>query len=465
MSTTQLSGAKPAAENRRDGRAALGQDPIGSLLVKLSVPGIVAMAVNGLYNLVDTIFIGRGVGTEAIGGLALAFPAQMIVMAFGMSIGQGAASIVSRALGAGNDSQARRAAGNAFALALVLGLLTLVLGTLFLEPLLNLLGAEGSMRIHAASYLRVILIGSPFIAMAMVSNNLLRAEGKASVSMTVMLIGAITNIILDPVYIFVFHMGVGGAAWATVTGQFLSFLYASRFFLLKRSLIQIAPKHWIPKAQVLREITLLGIPAFIRQSGQSLVFILVNNLLGIYGSALYIAAYGVINRLIMFLFMPLFGLIQGFQPIAGFNYGAQSYNRVLKTVNITLVAATLYTTTGFVFLMLFPRFIAGIFSSDAALLDTVTIVIRYVVIFFPLVGMQIVGGTYFLVIGKAVPSLILNLSRQFLLLLPLLLILPPILGLQGLLLTFPIADALSAVITGLWFFLELRHLRKKAKEV
>ncbi|MBB6478961.1 MATE family efflux transporter [Spirochaeta isovalerica] len=450
-------------ENKKiDERAALGQAPVSSLLVKLSIPATVAMAVNGLYNLVDTIFIGRGVGTDAIGGLALAFPAQMIVMAFGMSIGQGSASIVSRALGAGEDSRARRAAGNAFALALFLGLATFISGTLLLEPLLNLLGAREPLRDHATEYLKVILVGSPFIAMAMVSNNLLRAEGKARVSMTVMLIGAVTNIILDPLFIFVFKMGVAGAAWATVSGQFLAFVYASRFFLLRRSLIQVLPKHWIPKGSVLREIVVLGIPSFIRQSGQSIVSIMVNNLLGLYGGAIFISAYGVVNRLIMFLFMPLFGLIQGFQPIAGFNYGAGLFKRVLKTVKITLLYASIYTTAGFFILMLFPRSIAAVFSSDPDLLDTVAVVIRYVVAIFPLVGMQIVGGTYFMVVGKAVPSLVLNLARQFLLLIPLLLILPPVLGLQGLLLTFPLADALAAIITGVWFSLELKHLNREA---
>lgn len=449
-------------KNDSDERSALGKAPVGALLVKLSIPATVAMAVNGLYNLVDTIFIGRGVGTDAIGGLALAFPAQMIVMAFGMSIGQGAASIVSRALGAEEDSKARHAAGNAFVLALLLGMITFIMGTVFLEPLLTLLGAKEPLRYQATEYLKVILVGSPFIAMAMVSNNLLRAEGKARVSMTVMLIGAVTNIVLDPLFIFVFKMGVAGAAWATVTGQFLAFAYASRFFLLRRSLVQVLPKHWVPKVSVLREIVVLGVPAFIRQSGQSIVSIMVNNLLGLYGGAIFISAYGVINRLIMFLFMPLFGLIQGFQPIAGFNYGAKLYDRLLKTVRLTLAYSSIYTTLGFLLLMIFPRGIASIFSNDPRLLDTVVVVIRYVIAVFPLVGMQIVGGTYFMVVGKAVPSLILNLSRQFLLLIPLLLILPPILQLQGLLITFPLADALAALITGVWFSAELKHLKSQS---
>lgn len=442
-------------------RAELGEAPIGRLLLKMSLPATVAMMVNALYNLVDTIYIGRGVGTDGIGGLALALPVQMIIMAFGMAVGQGAASIVSRALGAEDDRRARRAAGNAFSLSFVLGLLTLVFGTLLLEPLLGLLGADfPAQKDHARDYLQIILIGAPFIAMTMVGNNLLRAEGKARVAMTVMLIGALANIILDPLFIFVFDMGVAGAAWATVIGQFLAFTYSSRFFILRRSLVQVKPRHWIPHRRIMGEIAALGFPTFVRQTGQSVVSILLNNLLGEYGGPIYISAYGVVNRLIMFLFMPLFGLIQGFQPIAGFNYGARKYGRMRQTVKITILVTSGYTTAGFALLMLFPGFFAGIFTPDTDLIRTVSVVIRYVVAVFPLLGIQIVGGTYFMVVGKPVPSLILNLSRQFFILIPLLILLPPLFGMTGLLISFPAADLLATVITGIWFLTELRHLRE-----
>lgn len=440
-------------------RAELGQAPIGKLLLKMSLPATFAMLVNGLYNLVDTIFIGRGVGTEAIGGLALAFPAQMIIMGFGISIGQGAASVVSRNLGAENDARARRAAGNAFALATLAGILILALGLIFLEPLLNLLGATDALRVHARDYLSVILLGSPFIALAMTSNNLLRAEGKAKVSMIVMLIGAVTNIILDPIFIFAFKMGVSGAAWATVTGQFLAFLYASRFFISGRTLVHVKPKHWKPEGSVLREIVVLGFPTFVRQGGQSIVSVILNNMLGRYGGDIYISAYGVVNRLLMFLFMPLFGTVQGFQPIAGFNYGAKLYDRVRKTLKITVIYATAYTTIGFLLLFLMPRTFAGIFSADPELIDTVAHVMRYVIAVFPLIGIQIIGGSYFLVIGKSFPSLILNLSRQFLILIPLLLILPRFFGTTGLLVSFPVADFLATIITVVWLLAELRNMK------
>ncbi len=444
-------------------RAELGEAPIGKLLLKLSLPATFGMIINGLYNLVDTIFIGRGVGTDAIGGLALSFPAQMIIMGFGIAIGQGAASVVSRNLGSQNDQRARRAAGNAFALALTAGLLILIFGRLFLEPLLNLLGATDALYVYIRDYLSIILLGSPFIAIAMVSNNLLRAEGKAKISMVVMLVGAVTNIILDPIFIFVFRMGVAGAAWATIIGQILSFLYASRYFLMRKTIVQVRAKHWVPQGSVIREILSLGFPAFVRQGGQSIVAVMLNNMLGRYGGDIYISAYGVVNRLLMFLLMPLFGTVQGFQPVAGFNYGAGLYHRVRKTLKLTIIYATTYTTTGFLLLFLMPRFFAGIFSTDPVLIDTVVYVVRYVIAVFPFLGIQIIGGAYFLVIGKSFPSLILNLSRQFLLLIPLLLILPGIFGLTGLLVSFPIADFLATIITVVWLLVELRHLDNKTR--
>ena len=442
-------------------RAELGEAPIGKLLFKLSLPATFGMIINGLYNLVDTIFIGRGVGTDAIGGLALSFPAQMIIMGFGIAIGQGAASVVSRNLGAQNDQRARRAAGNAFALALTAGLLILIFGRLFLEPLLNLLGATDALYVYIRDYLSIILLGSPFTAMSMVANNLLRAEGKAKISMVVMLIGAVTNIILDPIFIFVFRMGVAGAAWATIIGQILSFLYASRYFLMRKTIVQVRAKHWVPQGSVIREILSLGFPAFVRQGGQSIVAVMLNNMLGRYGGDIYISAYGVVNRLLMFLLMPLFGTVQGFQPVAGFNYGAGLYDRVRKTLKLTIIYATTYTTTGFLLLFFMPRFFAGIFSTDPVLIDTIVYVVRYIIAVFPILGIQIIGGAYFLVIGKSFPSLILNLSRQFLFLIPLLLILPGIFGLTGLLVSFPIADFLATILTVVWLLVELRHLDKK----
>jgi putative MATE family efflux protein len=452
-------------EYRRPGAGELGEAPIGKLLMKLSLPATFAMLVNGLYNLVDTIFIGRGVGTSAIGGLALALPAQMMVMAFGISIGQGAASVVSRNLGAGENEKASKAAGNAFAMVILAGFTVMILGKVFMEPLLNLLGATEALREPARDYLSVVLLGAPFLTLSMVANNLLRSEGKARISMNVMLIGAVTNILLDPVFIFLFKLGVAGAAWATIIGQFFSFLYASRFIFLKKgTAVRIRRTDLIPDGKIVWETLSLGLPTFIRQSGQSIVSVLVNNMLALYGGDMYISAFGVVNRLIMFLMMPLFGTVQGFQPIAGFNYGAKKFDRVRSVIKLTALVATIYTSTVFALLYSMPRVFSGIFTADPQLLDAAAMVIRFIFAAFPLVGFQIVGATYFMVAGKSVPSLVLNLSRQFLFLIPLILILPPLLGLKGLLGSFPAADFLAAIVTAVWFGREMAHLGKATQE-
>ncbi|MDC7221095.1 MAG: MATE family efflux transporter [Spirochaetales bacterium] len=440
----------------------MGNDPIGGLLLKLSLPATVALVVMGLYNLVDTIFIGRGVGTVGIGGLSLILPVQALIGGFGLAVGQGAASVVSRNLGAKNYDRARRAAGNAFTLALLSGLTLSVGAYLFTEPLLDLLGATEALRDTARTYLRIILIGAPFMTMAMSCNNLLRAEGKAKESMRVMLTGAIANLILDPIFIFVFDMGVAGAALATILGQMLNFAFGIRYFVGKKTSVTIDLAYLKPEGSVVKETILLGIPTFVRQAGQSVVGILLNNLLGAYGGDIYISAYGIINRLLMFLMMPLFGMAQGFQPIAGFNYGARKYGRVRKSLWLTGIFATLFSTLVFLLLNIFPRTFAGIFTADGALIDSTVQVMRYIFLIFPLVGLQITGSTYFMVVGKPTPSLILNLSRQFIFLIPLILILPSYWGMRGLLSAFPVADFSAALITVLWLMKELSHLGESA---
>ncbi len=431
------------------------------MLLKLSLPATFAMVVNGLYNLVDTFFIGRRVGTNGIGGLALAFPVQMIVMAVGLAVGQGTASVVSRNLGANNEEKARRAAGVAVAMSLTFGLVIFIAGKIFLEPLLNILGATEALHEYARSYLNVILFGFPVMTITMTFNNLLRSEGMAKQSMTVMLIGALTNIVLDPLFIFVFNMGVAGAAWATVIGQAFSLLYAAYFYLMKKTHVTIGLKDLIPEVSVMKEIFGLGLPSFVRQAGQSIVAMMINNLLGRYGGDLYISAYGIVYRIVMFCFMPMFGLVQGFQPLAGYNYGAKLYGRVRRTLKVTISAASVYSAAGFLMMFLFPGLLARIFTTDGALIDTSEYVMRHIVLMFALLGMQVVGGQYFQSTGKPFPSLILNLSRQFIFLIPLLLFMPGLFGIKGILLCFPIADVLSVALTMTWLLADLRRLPKK----
>ena len=440
----------------------LGTQSIGKLLVRLSVPATVAMLVMALYNIVDTIFVGRGVGTEAIGGLTIVFPFQIIVMAFASMIGIGTASVVSRNLGSGHRERACTAAGNAFAVSAGFGLLVTILGYTLLNPILRLFGATPVLLAYARQYLSVILAGSVFITLAMAANHLVRAEGRATVAMLTMVLGAVANIILDPIFIFGLKMGIRGAAAATVISQFLSFLFLLYFYLSGRSTLKIRPIHLKPTGSVMKEIFALGVPAFIRQGGMSLILILVNNLLGRYGGDVYIAVFGVVFRILHFVMMPLAGLVQGFQPITGYNYGAGKIGRVKHGVRLSLLISSALAVVGFLILSLLPGPIFRLFSTDLDLIQAGMPVLRVVVLIVPLLGIQMVGSAYFQAVGKARPAFFLGLSRQFIFLLPMMILLPPTFGLWGVFAAFPVADFLSSLVTGLWLWKDVRALDRFA---
>jgi putative MATE family efflux protein len=436
----------------------LGSQSIGKLLLRLSVPATVAMLVMALYNVVDTIFVGRGVGTDAIGGLTIVFPFQIIVMAFANMIGIGTASVVSRNLGSGNRDRACTAGGNAFAVSIGFGLLVTILGYFLLNPILRLFGATPVLLGYAREYLSVILAGTVFITFAMSTNHIVRAEGRATVAMLTMVLGAVANIILDPIFIFGLKMGIRGAALATVISQFLSFCFLLLFYLSGRSSLKIRLIHLKAVGGVLKEIFALGVPAFIRQGGMSLVLILVNNLLGRYGGDIYISVFGVIFRILHFVLMPLSGLVQGFQPITGYNYGAGKIDRVKYGVRLTLLISSALAVAGFLILSLLPGPIFRIFSTDSNLIRAGMPVLRVVVLIVPLIGIQMIGSAYFQAVGKARPAFFLGLSRQFIFLLPMMIVLPLAFGLWGVFAAFPAADLLSSLVTGLWLWKDVRNL-------
>ncbi len=436
----------------------LGTMSIGKLLAKLSIPAMIGMIVNALYNVIDTIYIGRGVGPLAIGGLTITFPFQMIVMAIGMTIGVGAASVISRNLGSGNRDKAYRAAGTALSTAAIIGLIMMIGGTIYLDQILRLFGASDTLIGYAREYLSVILIGIPFISFTMTSNNIVRSEGKAVIAMVSMLIGTVLNIILDPVFIFALHMGIKGAAIATVISQIISFSFLFFFFITGRSSLKIKPSHLIPDFHLLKEVIVIGLPAFIRQAGGSVLAVIMNNVLIFYGEDLAVSAYGIINRLLMFTLMPLFGIVQGFQPIAGYNYGAKKFDRVQKSIKTSILATTVLSAFSFLVMMFIPDILIKMFTTDKDLITISVNAIRIVIIAIPLIGIQIVGATFFQSVGKAIPSLILGMSRQIIFLIPLVLIIPHFLGLKGIWIAFPVADIGSTIITLLWLLKELKTL-------
>jgi putative MATE family efflux protein len=437
----------------------LARERIGPLLFKLSVPAIIGMVVHGLYNLVDTIFIGRFVGTLGIGGTAIAFPVQMILMAVGMTLGIGGASIISRRMGAGDLEGASHALGNMVILSLVCGLVCLILGLLIIEPLLRLFGATDVLLPYARAYLEVILIGSPMLIFSMAAGSAARAEGNAQVAMASMVIGAVLNIILDPLFIILLGLGVQGAAIATVISVTVSSLFLIRYFLSGNSELDLRLRHMRLNGAIAKEIFAVGSSDFVRTSAMSLTTGLFNNILKNFGGEVPIAAFGLIFRILSFVFMPLVGIAQGAQPIIGFNYGAKQFERVKKGLRLANLSATAVTVGGFLVFILFPRPIYQVFSSDPELIDAAVSATRLLIIGFPLVGYQAIGGSLFQALGKARPALFLSLLRQVLVLIPIVLILQRFLGLTGVWLSFPLSDAVSFIVTLIMVTYTMRRLR------
>jgi len=436
----------------------LAHEKIGRLLFKLSFPAIIGMMVHGLYNLVDTIFIGQYAGTLGIGGITIAFPIQMIMMGIGMTIGIGGASLISRRMGESKLEDACLTLGNMVSLAMVTGVFCLVAGLLFLEPLLVLFGATEALIPIAKEYIIVILLGSPVVTFSMVDSSSARAEGNAKVAMNSMLIGAILNIALDPVFIILLDMGVQGAAVATVLSITTSSIYLLWYYLGGKSEISFNLHHLLLKAAIVRQIFAVGISDFARTAAMSLTSALFNNILRNLGGELPIATFGVLFRVISFVFMPMIGIAMGAQPILGFNFGAKQFLRVKKSFRLANWSATAISIVGFLVFFTFPAQILRVFSSDPELIKMGTGAMRMLVIGLPLVGYQNIGTSLFQAIGKAKPAVFLALSRQVLFLIPLVVILSRIYGLDGVWFSFPAADFIAYLITLVMVHLEMRRL-------
>ncbi|HPE69299.1 MAG TPA: MATE family efflux transporter [Thermotogota bacterium] len=439
----------------------LGEAPVREVLIKLSVPAIIGMFVQALYNLVDAIYIGRGVGPLGIAGVGVSFPIQMVVMAFAMMIGIGGASMVSRALGAKDYEKAHQVTGNVFSLLLFFSAIISTLGLIFLSPLLRLFGATDNILPYAREYMGTILLGTVVFSFSMGSNNLVRAEGNARVAMLTMLISAGLNIILDPIFIFALDMGIRGAALATVLSQATTAVYLVFYFSSGKSVLHVHMKNFLWKWELIREMIPVGSASFFRQIAGSALAAILNNTLALYGGDISIAVYGTLNRLLMFLFMPMFGLSQGLQPLLGFNYGARQWKRARDSVFEATKAATLWSVGAFLILLLLPTQLMKIFTTDEELIRQGVHAIRLLVISFPVIGFQVVGASLFQAIGKALPSLFLSMSRQILFLIPLVLVLPRFFELTGVWISFPLADFLAFGITLYMVIREIRHFHRK----
>ncbi|NQT58760.1 MAG: MATE family efflux transporter [Bacteroidetes bacterium] len=444
-----------------DSKTFLGTEPIWPLLRRLSVPAIIGMLVNALYNFVDTIYVGQGVGPLAIGALSITFPIQMLISAFAMMFGVGSASIISRRLGEKNEEAAANAAGTALSATVIVALVITVLGTIFIEPLLAAFGATENILPYSRDYLSIIFLGSVFISISMSSNNIIRAEGKAKAAMFIMVIGTGANLVLDPIFIFGFNMGIKGAAVATIISQVLSAMYAIRFFINNESILPLHLSSFKIRFKVLWETVILGFSFFVRQAGGSLLALTANNMLKIYGGDMGITAYGMVLRVMIFFLMPIFGLVHGFQPIAGYNYGAKRMDRVKEVIWKSILVCSIMGLFGFIMIMFFPRLILTVFTSDVEALAIAVPALRTVMLMVPLLGIQAISSTFFQSAGKAIPSFFLGLSRQYIFLIPLILILPGFLGLSGVWVAFPIADLMATLISTTWMLIELKRMSRK----
>jgi len=443
----------------KEKRADLGQDSIMKLIWKLGLPATVAMLVNALYNLVDTIFLGHWVGKEAIAALTVAMPLQTLMMGFGLLTGVGAASMISRSLGENRVDRADLIAGNAFMSIAVIGTTLAVIGIFNLDPILRLFGASATILPYAREYMGIIFIGWVFVPMVMSANNMVRAEGDAKTAMISMLIGTGLNLLLDPLMIYVFDLGIRGAAMATVFSQFCAFLFLLRYFLRGGSIIKLGVQYLRLQMDIMWEMYAIGFSSFARQLSASVVGLIMNQALVFYGGDLALAAFGIMFRVHMFVFMPLFGVVQAMQPILGFNYGARDYHRVRDSIRITSFVVTLAASVGTLIIMVFPRLLARIFTTDVLLIEEGIRALRFTSFLIPIVGIQIVASVVYQAIGKAGPALFLALARQVILTIPLVLVLPRFFGLVGVWMVYPVADALAFAISVTMLRWEMRVLK------
>lgn len=425
----------------------LGNDKPGGLLARMAIPAIISMVVNGLYYLVDAAFVGWGVGSRALAGLAVIFPLQMLMIAIGSMIGMGGASIISRRLGAGENAAAGRAAMNAVSLSLLFGLVLTGLTIAIQRPLLFALGATDYNLQAAGDYLGFIQLGFVFVFLSMTGFNIARAEGNAKAAAFGMLLGTALNLILDPLFIFTFKMGVGGAALATVIARLLSTLYFTRLLKRNKNRVRIDLRALNLDPAVSRNLLFLGLGNFLGQFCLSLLAVVMNLSLRRYGSDIDLAVYGVLSRIHVFITMPLLGLAQGFQPIAGFAAGAGNVARVRKVTLRALTASLAIGAALFVLTAFFPTSVMGLFSSDSALILGGSGPLRITMILLPVIGFQVIGFSLFQALGDAAKTLLLCLSRQFLILVPLLLVLPRFWGVDGLWYAYPLADGLAALLS------------------
>lgn len=452
----------------------LGTDSISSLLIKQAVPASIGILVMSLNMIVDTIFVGRWIGPLAISAITVVIPITFFIGAIGLAVGIGGSSVLSRALGAGNDSKALRVFGNQVTLTFLTSGLLAVFGLVFQDYLIEFFGADDSFKDLALTYYRIVMYGIVMLALCMMGNNVIRAEGKPKFAMYAMMLPAIGNIFMDYILIYVFDFGMEGAAWATFISYGICFLFILWFFIFKSEL-RLLPQSFILDTKIVKEISSLSFVTLARQATISVLTILLNNTLISYGDAIDVASYGIISRMLMFALFPVIGVNQGFLPIAGYNYGAKHFQRVRESINTSIKYSGMLALIIFAIIMVFAPDLVAIFISEKAGQDAQTVAnnaellqrtpdaLRWVFAATPVIVIQLIGASYFQAIGKAIPALLLSLTKQGFFLIPLVLVLPEFFGVWGVWIAFPIADVLSTVVTGYYLHREVKKNLKGAE--
>ena len=438
----------------------LGEKPIGKLLVQQAAPASIGILVMSLNILIDTIFVGNWIGSTAIAAINVVLPVSFFIAALGMAIGIGGSSIISRALGGDDRKKALKTFGNQISLTLILTITLVIIGLIFVDSLIPAFGGKGDIFEPAKVYYTIVLYGVPFLALCMMGNTVIRAEGKPKFAMIAMIIPSVGNLLLD--YIFINQMGLGmwGAAWATTASYLFCFAYVFWFFVSKNSELKISLPDFGLNKSILSEIGSLGFVTLSRQAVVSIIYLLMNNILFDLGGEDSVAIYAIIGRMLMFALFPVLGVTQGFLPIAGFNYGAQKYQRVKESINTAVLYACGLGLLVFGGIMFFAEEIVEIFTQNPKIIAETPDAMRWVFAATPIVAIQLIGAAYFQAVGKAIPALLLTLSRQGFFFIPLILILPNYYGEIGVWISFPIADLLSTLVTA--YFLN-REIRLKLK--
>lgn len=425
----------------------LGTAKVSTLLLQYAIPSIIAMTAAVFYNLVDRIFIGHVVGPLAISALALTLPLLNIAGAFGSLVGIGAASMISIKLGQNDKESAKRFLGNAVMLNIILGLGLTVVFLMFLDPILYMFGASDDTIVYAREYMRILLYGNVFTHLYMGLNSILRATGFPDKTMAIMIFSVVINAVLAAVFIFWFGWGIAGAAWAMVIAQFLAAGLQFLHFTSKKYEIGFTKGAFRLRRKIISGIVSIGMAPFLVNLCSSVVVILINQQLKRHGGDFYIGAYGIVNTMAMIFIMIVFGFNQAMQPIVGYNFGARKYDRMNQALKLTILCATVVTMLGFVVGVAFPRQAAMMFTKDEHLIDLAAHAMRIVFMIFPIVGFQVVTANFFQSIGMAKKAIFLSLTRQLIFLVPLLLVLPGLMGSDGVWTSIPVADGLATVIT------------------